>query len=174
MKNERVLAAVCAIAALTFLSACRSEVFDSYSVGYSTPAGNEIWIQEVRFDDKWGLPGGGLACCWEEITAGASVFNKPMPHSVHVQWLQEDRKVVYAATVQLPDDLGERARKLPPFTWISDGKRDIGLYLIIGMQPTGGVTVWLSNIDSSANVKGRVLEVVGRARARSRPWRSPD
>ena len=164
---------MCAVAAIAMVSACRSEVFDSYSVGYSTPAGNEIWIQDVKFDGKWGLPGGGLACCWKEVTAGASVFNKAMPHTVYIQWLQEKRNVVYAATVRLPDDLGNRARTLPGYTVISTGRhfRD-GPILIIGMKPDGQVTVWLSNVAGAANVKGRVLDVIAKAEATASPWES--
>ena len=173
MNTKQLLVVICGAAAISMLSACQSqaEAFDSYTVGFSTPARNQIWVQDASFDGKWGVPAGSMACCWEEAGPTAIVFDKPMPHSVHIQWLQEERKLVYTANVQLPDDLGDRARKLPGYTVISTGRRfKDDPILMIGMKPDGQVTIWLSNVGGAANVKGRVLDVVGRAQAESRPW----
>ena len=97
---------------LAFLAtACQRDVFDSYTVGFATPSGNRIWVQDATFDGKWGVPAGSMAGRWQGAGKSESVFNKPMPHKLHIQWLQEERNLVHAATVQLPDDLGDRPRQ---------------------------------------------------------------
>ena len=141
------------------------QVFDSYSVGFSTPAGNQIWVQDASFDGKWGVP----PAVWPAVGKKQGLPRVSSTNLcrtwLHIQWLQEERNLVYTANVQLPDDLGDRARKLPGYTVISTGRhfKDDPI-LIIGMKPDGQVTIWLSNVGGAANVKGRVLDVVGRPR----------
>lgn len=170
MRWERLKTVVCVLFFAGFATACESGTFDYYAVGFSTPSGNEIWVQDVTFDDTWSVPAGSVACCWKAARKTVGVFEKPMPHSLHVQWLQRSEQRVYEATVSLTADLARQARTLPSFTWISDGEKDRGIYLIVGMESDGNVVVWLSNSTSSGNVKGRVLEVVGQTKARGRPW----
>ena len=162
MRMRAIAALLLALAA----AGCRAEWDGYYVVGFSTPAGNEIWIRRVVFDDRWWAPGGGLACCWEETTSTVGVFDHPLPRVVEVEWLDESEKRIYEARVELPPDLPERMKKLPYFTWTIDGKRDLGHYLIIGFREGGGVVVWLSNAPHGYNMRGRVLEVVGEGHAR--------
>ena len=147
-----------------------SKQFDSYTIAFATPRGNKIAVREATFDNSWRVPVGTLSCCWGEAGAGSLIFNKQMPHSVHVEWLQEDESELYEASVTFPSNIDSRVRDLPPFTWISDGKQDKGIYLIVGMKPDGNVVVWLSNARSRHNRKDRVLYVVGRGQAQRRPW----
>jgi hypothetical protein len=150
---------------------CGQDIFDSYATGLSTPSGNKIWIERIEFDDSWGVPGGGLSCCWKEIGAGASVFDKPMPRQVYLRWVDESETVVYEATLELAKDLAARARHLPGYTVLSSGRHDPGdPHLIIGMQEGGAVTVWLSNAPHGINMSGRVLHIVGTGQAAGRPW----
>ncbi len=160
----RLLSALC----LVLLSAaCRAEWDGDYTVGYSTPAGNDIWIRRVVFDDRWSLPGGGLSCCWEEVGRSALVFDWPLPRVVEVEWLDESERRIYEARVELAEDLARRAGKLEGVYVVSMRKRlDPRVYLIIGFREGGEVVVWLSNARSWKNRRDRTLEVVGRARAR--------
>ncbi len=146
---------------------CRAEWTAEYNIGYSTPSGNDIWIRRVVFDDSWVLPGGGLSCCWEELNAGAGVFDHPLPRVVEVEWLDESEKRIYEARVELAPDLAQRAGRLKGVRVISSGRqRDPAVYLIIGFREGGGVVVWLSNAPYKYNVSGRTLEVVGEGHAR--------
>ena len=161
---RRLLSALC----LVLLSAaCRAEWTAEYNIGYSTPSGNDIWIRRVVFDDRWSLPGGGLSCCWEELNAGAGVFDHPLPRVVEVEWLDESERRIYEARVELAEDLARRAGRLRGVQVISSGrKREPAVYLIIGFREGGEVVVWLSNAPHGYNMRGRVLEEVGRAHAR--------
>ena len=85
---------------------CRAEAWkEPWTVGYSTPVGNDIWIRRVVFDDTWTLPAGALGCCWEETGKTASVYNYPLPRVVEVEWLDESEKRIYEARVELAPDL---------------------------------------------------------------------
>ncbi|MFV1985230.1 MAG: hypothetical protein ACC657_16905, partial [Thiohalomonadales bacterium] len=63
---------------------------------------------------------------------------------------------------------------LPGYTVISSQKKRNGMYLIIGMGENGESVIWLSNAKSATNKTGRVLYVVGKAKAYSKPWVAPD
>jgi len=153
------------------IAACASTIdsndtFKSITIGYSTPSGNEIWVKAVEFDSSWGVPGGGLACCWENPGKMAIVFNRAMPKVLRIAWLEESTQNHYDATISLSEDTASKARRLPNLTYIPiKRKKPPIVMLIIGMAPGGDVTVWLSNSSSGKHRKGRVLDVVGMAKA---------
>lgn len=148
---------------------------EPFTVGFSTPSGNKIWVQQAEFDQHWRRPVGSMACCWEESGASSGVDNQALPHEVYIQWLDESEKVVYAANIILPPDLPERAKKLPGYTVKHSGRKDPGsAYIIIGMKEHGQVIVWLANAPYKSNVEGRVLEIIGQAQAKGIPWTPPN
>ena len=147
-------------------AACRAEWDGDYTVGYGTPSGNVIWIRRVVFDGSPIMAAGSLGCCWEEAGKTVSVYDQPLPRVVEVEWLDESERHIYEARVELAEDLSRRMESLPEFTWTIDGRKDLGHYLIIGFREGGEVVVWLSNAPHGYNMRGRVLEEVGRAHAR--------
>lgn len=145
----------------------------NYLVGFSTPSGNEIWVQKVIFDDTWTTPVGNLACCWEESTKSNHIYKRKLPRKLFIRWLDESTQQVFSATIQLIEKLPELANHLPYYTWDVDGKRDKDIFIIIGMRENGEVTVWLSNSQHGENLSGRVLKKIGHAQATSTPWIPP-
>lgn len=143
----------------------QTEATRSFAVGLSTTAGNHIFVQRVVFDNEWWAAGGDIKGSWQKAVSTTLIFDRRMPREARVRWRQEDSGVNYQATVRLAEDLTRQARALPEFTWISDSETDRGIYLIIGMEPNGQVTVWLSNAPHENNLRGRVLHVVGEAQA---------
>jgi len=155
-----------AIAALFACATFDNRPFNSYTVGYSTPEDNQIWIDGAEMDGRWGSPGGGLSCCWEEASRLSSAFDQPMPKQVRVSWLEKATRMRYRATVAIDENAGKIARNLPDYTYISSGEKSKPyLTLIIGMAPGGAVTIWISNITKAVNVEGRVIRVIGQAQA---------
>ena len=154
------------VAALPACATFDNRPFKSYTVGYSTPEDNQIWIDGAEMDGRWGSPGGGLSCCWEEASSLSAAFDQPMPKQVRVSWLEKATHTRYRATVAIDENAGKMARNLPDYTYISSGEKSKpSLTLIIGMAPGGAVTIWIANITSADNVEGRVIRVIGQAQA---------
>ncbi|MGE4578105.1 MAG: DUF2931 family protein [Desulfuromonadales bacterium] len=158
-----------ALFGMVVLAGCRAERFRSFTVGLSTPSGNHIYVERVVFDNEWWAAGGDINCCWEQAGSATGIFDKRMPRVARVRWHQLKEGMSYEATVHLDGDLARQTKRLPEFTWISDSVKDKGRYLIIGMEPNGNVTVWLSNAPHENNLRGRVLHVVGEAQAVAGP-----
>lgn len=153
--------------ALTFAllgcSQASEEEFDAYSIGITTQ-GQDVSVDAVHMDNRWGVPGGvSISGYWGEASGGASVFNKPMPREISINWLDKDKKIRYQATVKLVDDMAKRARALPVVRYDLDQRELKRIYLIIGLAPQGKAVVWLSNAPYAEGISGRVLEVVGEA-----------
>jgi len=154
------------------IQACNDKpnVFDSYSVAFETPSGNKIWGRVIRFDDRWSVPLGSMACCWGDAGASSSVFNKPMPKKIYVEWLDESEKRIYKSTIILSEEISRKAKDLPSIRWDIDGKTSKKLFLIVGFKEQGMVNVWLSNAVSNKNKTGRVKHLIAEAQAIGEPW----
>ena len=162
----RILLMGLVLVALTNCAMIDNRPFKVYTVGYSTPEGNDIWIDGAEMDGRWGSPGGGLACCWEMARSLSGVFDRPMPKQVQISWLERSTLTRYRATVTIDENAGKIARNLPGYTYISSGEKSKSdLALIIGMAPGGAVTIWISNAMTFTNKTGRVIHVVGQAQA---------
>lgn len=160
---------------IMFITACNNNSrIDSYTVGFATPSGNQIWVRRVIFDDKWTTPVGTMACCWEEARASSFIQRHKLPAKVEVEWIDESEMIVYNASVNLDKNLTEHALNLPKFTVPNTNREYKKIYLIVGMKEAGDVIVWLSNAPYSQYTNGRVLEVVGQAKAKGIPWIPPD
>jgi hypothetical protein len=165
-----------ALFAIVALNGCdqSDEKFKSYSIGFTTQ-GQEVSVDAAHIDNLWAVPGGvSITGIWGEASGGASVFDKPMPHEIRINWLDKKTNSRYEANVKLVDDLAERARKLPRIHHddpeIDQARKreeganyNKGIDLIIGLSSKGKVTVWLSNYPHPHNISGRVLEVIGEA-----------
>ena len=165
-----------ALFAIVALISCKQEEekFKSYSIGFTTQ-GQEVSVDAAHIDNLWAVPGGvSIAGVWGEEAGGASVFDKPMPHKIRVNWLEKATNRRYEATVKLVDDLAKLAKRLPPIHYddpeVEQSRKreegtnyNKGIDLIIGLSPQGKVTVWLSNYPHPHNISGRVLEVIGEA-----------
>ena len=146
-----------------------NDMFEALAIGLSTTAGNQIYVEKTIFDNEWWAMGGEIQGDWQQAGSTTSVFDKRMPRMARVRWHQLKEGMSYEATVQLDEDLARQAKRLPEFTWISDSEKDKGLYIIIGMEPNGKVTIWLSNAPHENNLRGRVLHVVGETQAVAGP-----
>jgi hypothetical protein len=155
--------------ALTLSGCAALPPHPEYTLGFSTPAGNEITVRDAVFD-KRSVPVGWMTCCWEEAGSTVSAHDLPLPRTVYVEWIQRKERLVYSARVTLTADLAKQARALPEYRWLSDNQRDRDVYLVVGMHPNGYTVVWLTNGRSAKNKAGHVLWVVGEAQALSRPW----
>src|SRR5690554_221516 len=113
------------VAAL-LISGCDSRPLDHYFVGLSTPRGNEIHVAALHLDGEFGLPGGGLGCCWEIALATASIYDRKMPREIYANWYDQSEEMRFEATVYLPEDLTRRARALPGYTVTTTGRADPG------------------------------------------------
>jgi hypothetical protein len=149
------------------------EKFKSYSVGFSTP-NVKVWVSAAYLDQRIGILGGTLTGAWGEASKTSTFSDAPMPHEIYVSWVEDKTKLRYEAKVKLVDDLAKRARKLPPIHYddpeVEQARKreegpdfNRGIDLIIGLAPTGKVTVWLTNYPYSRYISGRVLDVVGEA-----------
>ncbi len=118
------------------------------------------------------MPSGSISCCWEETGATTTAYNQPMPKEVYVEWIEMKTQLLYKARVKIDPKITKLANNLPGYTVISSQKKRNGMYLIIGMGKNGESVIWLSNAKSATNKTGRVLYVVGKAKAYSEPWRA--
>lgn len=152
--------------AIMALAGCRAEEIRYFTVGLSTTPGNHIYVERTVFDNEWWAAGGDISGDWQQAVSTSGIHDRPMPREARVRWRQLTEGVIYEAIVRLDKDLARKARNLPGFTRISDGRKfDATIFLIVGMRPNGKVVVWLSNVPSEDNVQGRVLHVVGEAQA---------
>ncbi len=147
--------------------------FDSYTLGFSTPKGNTIWVYKVNLDEVGGVPVGGLGCCWKQARATTTMFKNKLPKKISIKWLDRSEERIYSGTVILDSDINKKAMGLPEYTWISDQKKGRGIYLIIGMGEDGKIVIWLSNISRETNISGRVLYVVGSTQSTYIKWVKP-
>jgi len=167
------------LSVIILLSACSNlstsdGVFKKFTVGVTTHEGNKIWGRAVRFDTGWGMPSGAIACCWESTGATTTAMNQPMPKEIYVEWIEESTQLLYRAHVKISPDITKLANNLPSYTVISSQKKRTGIYLIVGMGKNGEAVIWLSNAKAGgSNISGRVLYVVGKAKAYSEPWIPP-
>ena len=147
-----------------------NDMFEALSIGLSTTAGNQIYVEKTIFDNEWWAMGGEIQGDWQQAGSTTSVFDKRMPRVARVRWHQLKEGMSYEATVHLDEDLARKARKMPGYTRISDGRKfKDSPTLVVGMRPDGKVIVWLTNARSENNVRGRVLHVVGEAQAVAGP-----
>ena len=154
-----------ALFAIVALISCKQEEekFKSYSIGFTTQ-GQEVSVDAAHIDNLWAVPGGvSIAGVWGEEAGGASVFDKPMPHKIRVNWLEKATNRRYEATVKLVDDLAKRAKGLPPIRLNVAQSIIKEIYIIIGMSTDGKVIVWLTNAPYASGITGRVIEVIGKA-----------
>ncbi|MGE4580314.1 MAG: DUF2931 family protein [Desulfuromonadales bacterium] len=146
-----------------------NDMFEALSIGLSTTAGNQIYVEKTIFDNEWWAMGGEIQGDWQQAGSTTLVFDKRMPRVARVRWHQLKEGMSYEATVQLDEDLARQAQRLPAVTVRHDNSTIKKIYLIIGMEPNGKVTVWLSNAPHENNLRGRVLHVVGEAQAVAGP-----
>ena len=144
-----------------------------FTVGLSTTAGNHIHVERTIFDNEWWAAGGEVQGCWQEAGPTTGIFDKRLPRVARVRWHQLKGGMSYEATVQLDEGLARQAQRLPAVTARHDNSTIKKIYLIIGMEPNGKVTVWLSNAPHENNLRGRVLHVVGEAQAVAVPQGVP-
>ncbi|BCA81090.1 MAG: DUF2931 family protein [Desulfuromonadales bacterium] len=164
-----LLGAALISAALLAVASNRATEIRYFTVGLSTTAGNRIHVERTIFDNEWWAAGGEVQGCWQEAGPTTGIFDKRMPRVARVRWHQLKEGMSYEATVQLDEDLARQAQRLPAVTAHHDSSTIKKIYLIIGMEPNGNVTVWLSNAPHENNLRGRVLHVVGEAQAVAGP-----
>ncbi len=166
------------LSAIVLLSACSNistsdGVFKKFTVGVTTHEGNEIWGRAVRFDTGWGMPSGSISCCWESTGATTTAMNQPMPKEIYVEWIEKSTQLLYRTHVKISPDITKLANNLPGYTWGGETTKEVDMTLIIGMGKGGEAVIWLSNARAAGNKTGRVLYVVGKAKAYSEPWIPP-
>jgi len=141
----------------------KSKIFKAYSVGVTTN-GQEVSIAAIYLDNKWAIPGGvSISGTWRETKRGASLFNKPLPKEIYINWKDLRSKRHYDATIDLSPTITRQAQKLPPIHLDVANNNLHDIELIIGLKQSGKVVVWLSNAPHQHNLTGRVMYVVGRA-----------
>ena len=152
-----------------------SEVLDSFTIGYSTPEGNKIWVRKAIFDRKYSKPVGSLGCCWQEAGKKSGVYDQPLPKHVQIEWIDDGDNLLYSAELDLTPDIFRRAKEMPELGSDNEVALDKGeIYLIVAMAEKGEVLVWLSNFPYlGENVRNRVLVEVGKTQAMSKPWQAP-
>lgn len=148
--------------------------FDSYTLGFSTPKGNTIWVYKVNLDEVGGVPVGGLGCCWKQARATTTMFKNKLPKKISIKWLDRSEERIYSGTVILDSNINEKAAMLPGYTVTSTNRKVQGnIYLIVGMKEKGTVTIWLSNARGSRNKTGYVIHEVGKSKAPFVVWTAP-
>jgi hypothetical protein len=147
------------------VAGCRAEEIRYFTVGLSTTPGNHIYVERTVFDNEWWAAGGGISGDWQNAVSTSGIHDQPMPREARVRWHQLKEGMIYEAFVHMDEDLVRQAQRLPPVTAIHDNSTINRIYLIVGMEPNGRVTIWLSNAPHENNLRGRVLHVVGKAQA---------
>ncbi|SEO87987.1 DUF2931 family protein [Aquisalimonas asiatica] len=136
---------------------------DAYTIAYSAHEGEALLVLRTELNEDTRIPGGGIACCWEEAGSLIAISDQPMPSSVQVTWSDEDTGSIYRAETELPDDLTAKAAKLPGYEHEIFGQEAGHPYLIIGLDTEGKMVIWLSNRRSAIHTEGRILDVVAEA-----------
>ncbi len=109
-----------------------------YSVAFSTPRNEPVFIEEVVYDGAWHGRCGVLLCCWKEARKKNVISPRPVPRIISIRWFNYRQQKFYEATVDLPASTAATLRRLP--------KPEFGSYkLTTGVQPDGIVVVWVSN-----------------------------
>ena len=173
MRSKTIARAAFSILLLFMVTGCSSEARKhDFAVSVAGgPEGWPVWVEEVIFDQSWGVPAGGIEYGFDQQPPRggvAMISPKRAPNTVHARWFSYRTQTFYEVTFSLPNDLDDKLRK-----WYRDYPlEDYSHTLIVGFSGKGEALAWWKafcstcNYDRShdfstplvENVKGEVVE----------------
>lgn len=143
MRNDTALRAILIILLSFLAGACSSEPRE-YDFAVSVTGGPEgwpVWVEDVIFDQSWGVPAGGIEYGFDQRPPRggvAMISPKRAPNTVHARWFSYRTQTFYEVTFSLPGDLDEKLSQ-----WYRDYPRDDYIHtLIVGFSGKGEVLAW--------------------------------
>ncbi len=129
--------------AIVMLAGCSREP-ERYDFGVAVaggPKGWPVWVEDVHFDDRWGVPVGAIDSGYENTPPTGPVARmspKPPPQKLFARWFSYRTQTFYEIHLALPEDMAQRvARWYRKYPW-----RDYNHKLIVGLSGTGEAKVW--------------------------------
>jgi len=144
MRKGQLLIAGLVLAALAWpwlkdLGEPRTYEFGTITAG--GPEGWPVWIEDLTFDDSWGVPAGGIDSGIENRPprGGYAIINpKPAPQKVEARWFSYRTQTFYEIEMELPDDLDDKLRR-----WFREyPTSEYNHSLITGFSGKGEALVW--------------------------------
>ncbi|MCC5812116.1 MAG: DUF2931 family protein [Ectothiorhodospiraceae bacterium] len=144
--SKRPLHLLMWLALLPALAGCASYPGPPYPYAVITgggPDGWPAWVEELRFDDAWGPPVGGVGgdISWEEppIRGGTAIMGpRAIPQTMSARWFSHRTLTFYEIDLAFPEDTEKRVRAFyrdhPPPEYTHD--------LMVGISGDGRVRVW--------------------------------
>ena len=128
------------------LSACRAA--DRYDYGFDTGGyggqGWPIWVEELVFNESWGVPvgslSGGPADPSERLPGGkaAGMGQVPLPQTIRARWFSYRTQTFYEATLEIPEDKRTQIQQ-----WLKQYPRKGFLHnLVTGISGEGTMQAW--------------------------------
>lgn len=152
MRSKTIARAAFSILLLFMVTGCSSEA-RKYDFAVSVaggPDGWPVWVEEVIFDQSWGVPAGGIEYGFDQQPPRggvAMISPKRAPNTVHARWFSYRTQTFYEVTFSLPNDLDDKLRK-----WYRDYPlEDYSHTLIVGFSGKGEALAWWKAFCSSCN-----------------------
>jgi hypothetical protein len=118
IRRRKCLALISALLALTTLAGSADRGPDRYPYDLAAtggPSGWPVFIEDVTFDDHWGMRFGVVEGGFDIIppTGGktAVLGHLPVPKTLHARWFSHRNQTFYEIDLALPADLKQRLRK---------------------------------------------------------------
>jgi hypothetical protein len=152
VRSKTIARAAFSILLLFMVTGCSSEA-RKYDFAVSVaggPDGWPVWVEEVIFDQSWGVPAGGIEYGFDQQPPRggvAMISPKRAPNTVHARWFSYRTQTFYEVTFSLPNDLDDKLRK-----WYRDYPlEDYSHTLIVGFSGKGEALAWWKAFCSSCN-----------------------
>jgi hypothetical protein len=152
VRSKTIARAAFSILLLFMVTGCSSEA-RKYDFAVSVAGGPEgwpVWVEEVIFDQSWGVPAGGVEYGFDQQPPRggvAMISPKRAPNTVHARWFSYRTQTFYEVTFSLPNDLDDKLRK-----WYRDYPlEDYSHTLIVGFSGKGEALAWWKAFCSSCN-----------------------
>ena len=113
VRNDAFPKAALVILLSLLMAACSSEPL-KYDFAVSVAGGPEgwpVWVEEVIFDQSWGVPAGGIEYGFDQQPPRggvAMISPKRAPNTVHARWFSYRTQTFYEVTFSLPNDLDDK------------------------------------------------------------------
>ena len=152
MRSKTIARAAFSILLLFMVTGCSSEARKhDFAVSVAGgPEGGPGWVEEVIFDQSWGVPAGGIEYGFDQQPPRggvAMISPKRAPNTVHARWFSYRTQTFYEVTFSLPNDLDDKLRK-----WYRDYPlEDYSHTLIVGFSGKGEALAWWKAFCSSCN-----------------------
>ncbi|GAA0697006.1 hypothetical protein GCM10009104_26420 [Marinobacterium maritimum] len=142
MRNDWAVRLGSLLLVVVVLVGCSREP-ERYDFGVAVaggPKGWPVWVEDVHFDDRWGVPVGAIDSGYENTPPTGPVARmspKPPPQTIFARWFSYRTQTFYEIHLALPDDMAQQVAR-----WYRQYPRPDYLHkFVVGLSGTGEAKV---------------------------------